>query len=182
MRSEPGKPSGWDKIIVFIAEGFGAGRVPFAPGTFGTVVGFGWIYLLLLPQCIWIYLGGIVGGFFAAIWVGARAEKVLGKKDPGSIVIDEIAALPLAFLPAVLWSLKKGTPEPFSFFWSGANILLPVAAFLAFRFFDIAKPFGIRRVQDLPGGWGLVLDDFLAALAATMPVSAALAVLPLFAE
>ena len=81
-----------NRIIVFIAEGFGAGRIPVAPGTFGTLVGFGWMYLLLLPRSLPIYLGGTIAGLAAAVWIGGLAEKALNKKDPGSIVIDEIAA------------------------------------------------------------------------------------------
>src|SRR5687768_5265945 len=148
MVREAAKRSAAEKLVIFVAEGFGIGRIPFAPGTFGTAVGFGWIYLLLLPQSIWIYFLGILAGFFGAVWLGARAEKILEKKDPGSIVIDEITALPLAFLPAVLWTADNSIPQQCSFYLKGANIWLPIIAFIGFRFFDIAKPLGIRRVQD----------------------------------
>lgn len=157
-----------DKLVLFVAEGFGSGRLPVAPGTFGTVVGFAWIYLILLPECLWLYLAGIVIGFFASVWIGGRAETLLGKSDPGSIVIDEITALPLVFLPAVIWTAQEGAPHSFSHYITRTNILIPVIAFLAFRLFDVAKPFGIRKVQSVHGGWGLTLDDFLAAVPAAM--------------
>ena len=164
----PGNRNLADKLVLFVAEGFGSGRIPVAPGTFGTVAGFGWIYLLLLPECLWLYLAGLVAGFFASIWIGGRAEKLLGKTDPGSIVIDEITALPLVFLPAVLWTTQDGAPHSFSHYLTRENILVPVIAFAAFRLFDIAKPFGIRKIQSMHGGWGLTLDDFLAAVPAAL--------------
>ena len=154
-----------DRMVLFFAEGFGVGRIPFAPGTFGTALGFAWIYLLLLNRNIWIYCVGIVLGFFLAVWLGDRAEKILQKTDPGSIVIDEITAMPLAFLPAVLLTQSDGTTASAAAFFSGKAWLLPVLTFLLFRLFDILKPLGIARVQKAPGGWGLVLDDYLAALA-----------------
>ena len=162
---EPAERSITDKIVVFVAEGLGVGRIPFAPGTFGTALGFGWIYLLLLPRNMTIYLAGIVLGFFVAVWIGHQAEKILQKTDPGSIVLDEITALPLAFLPVVLLTQSDGRTEPASAFFSGKAWLFPVLTFVLFRFFDIVKPLGIARVQKAPGGWGLVLDDYLAALA-----------------
>jgi phosphatidylglycerophosphatase A len=161
-----GKRALGDKLVLFIAHGFGAGLIPFAPGTFGTLAGYGWIYLLLLFECKWIYLAGIVVGFFAAVWIGGRAEKILDAKDPGSIVIDEVAALPLAFLPPVfLNALGARTPAFGSYFSHGElNVSTVVLPFLLFRLFDILKPLGINGLQKLPGGWGLVTDDFLAAL------------------
>src|SRR5688572_4535081 len=154
-----------DRLAVFIAEGFGSGRFPVAPGTVGTAVGFIWVYLLLLPRSMPIYVGGIVLGFFLAVYIGQRAEKVMGLKDPGSIVIDEITALPLVFLPAVLVHAQGSTlPSPYIYISSLKLFALPVVAFFLFRIFDVLKPFGIARIQDLPGGYGLVLDDFLAAI------------------
>jgi phosphatidylglycerophosphatase A len=165
---KPGGPGVADKLALFIAEGFGVGRIPFAPGTFGTLLGFVWIYLLLLPRSLPIYIAGIVLGFFLAVWLGAWGEKVAGKKDPGSIVIDEITALPLAFLPAVLVYSSTGNIPPLYLYFTGKLIAWPILTFVLFRFFDIAKPLGIARVQNIPGGLGLVLDDFLAAIPAAL--------------
>ena len=152
------------RLILLVAEGFGIGRSPVAPGTFGTLLGFVWIYLLLLPQNVALYIGGAVLGLFGAVVIGSRAEEILKKKDPGSIVIDEIASLPIVFLPVLL---KAGAQPPFYFlknYWVEL-----VLTFVLFRVFDIWKPLGIRRSQDLPGG--LVLDDALAAVAAGIALS-----------
>ena len=157
---EPGRRTAAQKLIVFVAEGFGAGRVPLAPGTVGTLVGFLWIYLLLLPGNGLIYCLGTVAGFFGSVWLGGRAEEILGRKDPGSIVIDEITALPIAFSGALL---VTGI-VPFSHFVHGKRFFVLLVTFVGFRIFDIAKPWFIVRSQNLPGGWGLTVDDFLAAL------------------
>lgn len=164
MSAQKDQRSAGEKLILFLAEGCGAGRFPVAPGTVGTLAGFAWIYLLLLPQNIWFYLVGIAAGFFAAVWIGARAEKICGQEDPGSIVIDEIAALPLAFFGSVLASAKGSATPPLTYYFSSGEILALVVAFAGFRLFDIAKPWIIHRSQEIPNGWGLVLDDFLAAL------------------
>ncbi len=151
------------KLILFFAYGFGTGCIPVAPGTFGTIVGFGWVYLLLLPRNLWIYLLGIALGFFAAVWIGGRAEEILKIKDPGSIVIDEIAAVPLAFLaPVILFSKGASTP-PLTYYFQANLWLLPVFTFVLFRLFDVTKPLFVGRSQNIKGGWGLVIDDFLAA-------------------
>jgi phosphatidylglycerophosphatase A len=153
-----------EKLILFIAEGFGSGWSPVAPGTLGTLVGFGWIYLLLLPGNIWFYLAGIIAGFFAAVWIGGAGERICGKHDPGSIVIDEIAAMPLALLGSIL-ALAQGSSVPqFREYLDGKKVLALLVAFAGFRLFDVTKPWIVGRAQTLPGGWGLVLDDFLAAL------------------
>lgn len=147
------------RLIVLLAEGFGAGRSPVAPGTLGTLVGFAWIFLLLLPRSFSFYLAGSIVGVLAAIWIGGRAEAILQAKDPGSIVIDEIAAMPLAFLP-VAWILRA-SPAFEIFARSWVELLL---CFGLFRLFDVWKPWIIRRSQSWPGG--LVVDDVLAGLAA----------------
>ena len=147
------------RLILLAAEGFGAGRSPVAPGTCGTLLGLGWIFLLLLPRSVALYLAGMIAGLVAAIWIGARAEAILQKKDPGSIVIDEIAALPIAFLPVVLMDPGQMAAHYFGHYW-----IQLILAFAFFRLFDIWKPLGIRQSQSLPAG--LVLDDVLAAGAA----------------
>jgi phosphatidylglycerophosphatase A len=159
-----GERTAADRLIVFVAEGFGSGRFPKAPGTIGTLVGLIWIYLLLIPGNVPIYFGGSLLGFFAAIWFGGKAEQILARKDPGSIVIDEMAALPIAFGGAVVFFCHGFSTPEFSFYLHGKRVLLLLVAFVGFRFFDIAKPWIIGRSQSLPGGWGLAMDDLLAAL------------------
>ena len=156
-----------DSITLFIAEGFGSGRIPVGPGTWGSLVGVAWLAVLLrLPNPLWAALGALTA-LAAAVPICARAERILGREDPGSVVLDEIVALPLTFLgPLVVlgaWPTTSDLTSLAQRFWPEW-----VVGFLAFRVFDIAKPGPIRRVQNLPSGWGVVADDVLAALAAAI--------------
>jgi phosphatidylglycerophosphatase A len=134
------------------------GRMPIVPGTFGTVLGFGWLWLLLQAGRPWLYVLGTVVGFFVSVWVGGEAEKILRLKDPNRIVIDEIIAIPVAYLPLYLSPIYTGRPLPVSL-WVGC-----VVVFVLFRILDIWKPWPVRQSQNLPGGWGLTVDDVLAAV------------------
>ena len=151
-------------LIVWIARGFGAGLSPIAPGTIGSIVGFGWHALLLWPRSPWTFALGALGGTLFAIWICGRAEQITGQHDPGSVVLDEIIAIPLAFSGwLVVVSARTGEfPGPGRFFQ--AETLAGTVGILAvFRLFDIWKPWPIRQSQALPGGWGVVADDLLAA-------------------
>lgn len=153
--------------ILFLAEGLGSGRMPMGPGTWGSVVGVLWLILLLrMPEPLWAGLLAL-GAIGIAIPICSRAERILGREDPGSVVLDEIVAVPLTFLGPLLvlgaWPAASGVAGLAHRFWPEW-----VVGFLAFRVFDIAKPGPIRRIQDLPSGWGVVADDILAALAAAV--------------
>lgn len=153
------------KLLLFIAQGFGIGRVPFAPGTFGSVIGMGWFALLLLSGNIWLFLLGTLVGLGLSVWLCDVGEKVLNAKDPGSVVFDEIAAIPVCFIGWVVIQLcRTGTFPPAEYFFSAKNWLPTLGVFAAFRFFDVLKPSPVRQSQSLPGGWGVTVDDFLAAL------------------
>ena len=162
-----------NKVLLFIAQGFGIGRVPIAPGTFGSVLGLFWFALLLLPGNIWLYLAGIIIGLALSVWLCDVGEKVLKAKDPGSVVFDEIAVIPICFLGWVAIQLCKtgAFPRP-EFFFIGHNWLPTLGVFAAFRFFDVLKPWPVRQSQSLPGGWGVTIDDFLAALYVNLVVLA----------
>lgn len=84
---------------------------------------------------------------------GDRIEALFGQKDPGAVVIDEAAGQWLA-LSALPWL----PPEAVDQVWPWA------AAFLGFRVLDVLKPFGIRKLESLPRGWGVLLDDVAAGL------------------
>lgn len=128
-----------------LALGFGAGLMPKAPGTWGTLVAF--------PVLALVQSGGtaaIIGAaalfFVIGIWASTITGRALGVADHGSIVIDEIAAflLILAFTPQTIawWAI----------------------AFLLFRLFDIAKPWPISWAdRSIKGGFGVMFDDLLAA-------------------
>ncbi len=154
-------------LVIWLAQGFGIGRMPWAPGTFGSVLGLGWFAILLLiaqsspVSAVVLFLAAIL----ASVWTCEAAEILLGEKDPGSIVLDEIVALPTCFLGWVfhLW-LQLGALPSWDFFFGPTTWFLALGVFLAFRFFDIAKPWPVRQSQSLPRGWGVVVDDQLAAV------------------
>lgn len=150
---------------LWIAQGFGVGRIPFAPGTFGSVLGVGWFFLLMTARSPWVLGFGALGGIALSVWLCGFGERKLGQKDPGSVVLDEIAALPVCFLFWVgylTWS--TGVFPRGMDFLSHGRVWLTVGTFAAFRVFDIAKPWPVRQSQVLPGGWGITVDDLLAAL------------------
>jgi phosphatidylglycerophosphatase A len=154
-----------NRLILFIAQGFGVGRIPVAPGTFGSVLGLGWFALLLRTGNFWEFLGGIILGLALSVWLCGTGEKILNQKDPGSVVMDEIAAMPLCFLGLILHEFfKHGTLLPLSFFFSRSGWWILLLGFGAFRLFDIWKPWPVRQSQNLPGGWGVTVDDALAAV------------------
>lgn len=154
----------------------GVGLIPIAPGTWGSAVGvvlyLGLGHLTervfnfsvergldLSPQqfpgiLTTVLLLTILLVSLAGTWAATRAEKLLGKKDPGAVVVDEVAGQLITFL-FVPW-LTTWT-------WS------VVAGFVAFRVFDIWKPYPVRRLEGLGGGLGIMADDMLAGFyAATL--------------
>jgi phosphatidylglycerophosphatase A len=150
-----------DKIALWLAQGLGIGRIPIMPGTFGSVLGFFWFLLIVAPGNFAVFTVAILFGFFVSVLCSEIGEKILGQKDPGSIVIDEIIAIPVCFLgwmtiePAIsgpMWFLTEGR-------WKTTLAIL-----VAFRVFDIWKPWPVRQSQRLPGGWGVTVDDVLAAI------------------
>ena len=154
-----------ESLVLFIAEGFGTGRVPKAPGTVGTVVGLGWMLALLASGSLACYLGGTAVGLALSVWLCGRAETLLGKADPGSVVLDEIAAMPVCFGVWIAFHLPDsgGLPSP-SLLLTGSGAWMLVLGFALFRLFDIAKPWPVHQSQQLPGGWGITTDDLLAAV------------------
>jgi phosphatidylglycerophosphatase A len=129
-----------------IAFSGGAGLVPVAPGTFGTLLAFP-IYDLLVPRLgDWTFLALLAGLFVLGIWACGRTGRALGAPDHGALVWDEtIAFLLILFFTPAGWA------------WQ-------VLAFLLFRIFDIAKPTPIRYFdRKWKNGFGVMFDDVLAA-------------------
>lgn len=158
-----------DRLVLWVAQGFGSGRLPAGPGTWGSVVGVLWLVGLLSLGSALGWAVGTLAGLALSVVACSRAETLLGRTDPPSVVIDEIAALPLTFLgPWVAlgsWpaDLAAQPSDVFQRFWPEL-----LTGFLAFRVFDIAKPGPIGRLQSLPRGWGVTADDIAAALAAAV--------------
>ncbi len=140
------------KGVMFLATGGRVGDIPVAPGTFGSLVGLPLVYLFAMAG--WPIAALLTGALaLAAVWVAGRAEKLLQAKDPGCIVIDEIAGMCVALL-AVPLTVNTG-----------------IAGFFLFRFFDIVKPPPARQVEKLlPGGWGVVMDDVVAGIMANIAI------------
>ncbi len=134
-----------NRLIKFLAAGFGAGWFPVAPGTVGSLVGVGYWWLLCRcnPWAHWLIFAA---GVLFAIWCAGEAAEILRRPDPSSVVIDEIAAMPLALAGLAMrpWEILLG--------------------FVCFRVFDVWKPPPVRQAEDFSGGLGIVLDDLLAAL------------------
>ena len=152
-------------VALWIAQGFGAGRIPWGPGTFGSLVGLLWFALLLRTHNLWVFAAGTIAGIALSVWLCGIAEKMLGRKDPGSIVLDEIAAMPVCFLSWMAILIHNtGSLPTLEAFYGARNWPLSLGVFAAFRFFDIVKPWPVRQSQSLPGGWGVTVDDLLAAL------------------
>lgn len=153
-----------NRLGLFVAQGFGVGRCPWAPGTFGTVLGVPWALLLLLPGRLWVFVLGMVAGLALSVWLCGAAERFLGFTDPGSVVLDEMVAYPICLMPAILshWRMTGAVPASCEFL-AGKGLILIIMTFVAFRLLDILKPWPIRWSQRLPGGWGITMDDVLAA-------------------
>ena len=134
-----------EKLITFLATGFGSGLSTVAPGTLGTLVGV-LICLLCLPMPWTFRLLFVLALLVLSIYVADKAEKIYQKKDDQRIVIDEIIGLQITMLPVPI------------------NILNLCTAFVLFRIFDIWKPFPVKNLQGLPGGWGVVIDDVAAGI------------------
>ncbi len=135
-----------NRFVLFLATGFGVGYSPVAPGTLGTLIAIP-VYYFLSNISSPIYEITLTGFFFLSVWISENAEKAFGKKDDRRIVIDEM----MGFLITMLWVPK--------------TIRFVIIGFFLFRFFDILKPFPIRRLErGLKGGFGVVLDDVMAGV------------------
>ena len=137
------------KLALALSTWFGSGLLPRAPGTFGTVAA---IPVVLGMNClgVWPALVFLIAFTFGAVWSSQVSRRLLGPTDPSEVVIDEVAGflLTMLFLP------------------HSRTILF--AGFILFRFFDIIKPYPIKRIERLKGGYGIVMDDMMAGLYAHM--------------
>ena len=137
------------KLTLFVASGFGLGLVaPFAPGTFGSLPGLA-LACLATTLPLWLQVPLCTLLTLAAVPVCGAAEKYLGIKDDGRIAADEWMLFPIAVIGLPLSSLPWWTVALF---------------FLVVRIMDIVKPYPCRGLQSIPGGRGIVVDDFAANL------------------
>lgn len=134
----------------------GVGYAPVAPGTAASALTAGLLWLLPPSRPALVVFVVVVTA--AGTWAADVAERALGRKDPGAIVIDEVAGMALSVL------LLPRT----------AGVLL--AAFVLFRVFDVVKPYPANALQRLRGGAGVMLDDLVAGVYALVVLLAARAV------
>ena len=157
-------------LYKIVATSFGAGYLPIAPGTWGAVVGC----LPLLAYhayttasyslLFWTIFALIIAGVTALGALAARKLEPAWGKDPSRIVLDETVGVWIA-----LWMIP----------WTTYHV---VFGFLLFRFFDIAKPLGIRRLEKVPNGWGVMLDDVLAGVYSNICLQIVLVLWPLLSN
>jgi phosphatidylglycerophosphatase A len=142
---------------------FGLGYLPLVPGTWGSLGG-----LIVFYPLAWYlgYTGGLLGVLFAlcvlagiiGISLGHWANEAFGKKDPGQFVLDEVVGMwfSLMLIPfAGLMGLK-------------GLLFVGLVQFVLFRIFDILKPTPARQLENLPGGWGIMMDDVMAGIYANL--------------
>jgi len=185
------------RFALFIATACGLGYIPAAPGTFGSLAGLllallpFWVLLEASLRGIAIHIGPpgteadpvlffqcLLAAALAAIgvWTAGRASAFWGEKDPQRVVIDEVSGQHLALLlgcGAPIWRkiselTAPGVPLGLISLRSPLNWKYLLVGFILFRAFDIWKPFPVRRAESLPGGWGIMADDWVAALYAAL--------------
>ncbi|MGH9941217.1 MAG: phosphatidylglycerophosphatase A family protein [Pyrinomonadaceae bacterium] len=179
----PRRRSARDYLALGIAT-CGVGLLPIAPGTWGSLVGVG-LYLVThaaserafnyfaalgfgLPPLVafqtTLVLLLLIGMTIAGVWAASRCESLLGRKDPGAVVVDEVIGqlITFAFVPYAVgaWAIMVG--------------------FLVFRLFDIWKPYPIRRLEALESGLGVMADDVLAGFYAATTMSLLISIYLLF--
>jgi phosphatidylglycerophosphatase A len=149
--------SALDYLALAIAT-WGVGYLPLMPGTFGSLAGLG-VFLLLgsLP----LQIGAVVAITWAGIWSASRTERILRLKDPGRVVVDEVAGQMIALLPLSVFAVSSRG------FWI-------TVSFILFRLFDIFKPYPARKFEGLHGGLGIMADDLVAGVYAALIVAGGL--------
>ncbi len=159
-----------------IATWFGTGLLPIAPGTSGSLAAFPFAYIISVYSSPYVLVIGIVALFFIGMQASNNVEKSARKEDPGFIVVDEVVGQWIALLPLAFLYNYVG---PDLSFWFFAPIA--VVAFLAFRIYDIWKPWPINYVdKNVSGGLGIMLDDVIAGIYALIITSAMAVVMSIY--
>ncbi|MDR2628538.1 MAG: phosphatidylglycerophosphatase A [Puniceicoccales bacterium] len=131
---------------------FGLGKFPAMPGTLGSFMGLLLHIILIQNLSIFPMIFTLIAIILLAIVICDMAEKMFEEKDPSCVILDEFVAMPICFL-----GIKHFVPATIAM-WK-----IWVLGFIIFRIFDVLKPFGIKKSQDLSGGIGIVIDDIIAA-------------------
>lgn len=138
-----------------IATGFGAGYFPYGPGTMGAILAvaiyIGLSFTLSYSSLFIVLLALIVVFTVLGVWSGTVSEKYWGE-DPSRVVVDEMVGQ---------WIVMTAIPQSLGWKYMLASLIL-------FRFFDIVKPLGVRKMEQLGGGLGIMADDILAGIYGAM--------------
>lgn len=134
------------RLAVFLATVAYCGYFPVAPGTVGSAAGLVVYLLVWWTRSPLLEASLILGTFAIGTWAATHAERFFGGIDPGAVVIDEVLGMliTLALLPVSMTGVAAG--------------------FLLFRLFDVVKPYPAGRMEHLPGGYGIMLDDAMAGV------------------
>ena len=140
---------------------FGLGRLPLAPGTWGSLPP-----VIIFALCSWfgaspalitnVMAALVLAGGFVCVQYAPAAIAATGKNDPREVVADEFAGQAVVFLLSPFLAMGSAT---------GRQIFITAfTGFVLFRLFDISKPWPIRRLEKYPAGWGILADDLLAGV------------------
>ncbi len=143
-----------EKLALWLAIWFGCGFVPHAPGTVGSLAALPVYIVASMAGPAAVFAAG-VAVTIAGIWASNHVARMLDRSDPQIIVIDEVAGvlLTLAAAPPNAWGVGLG--------------------FVLFRAFDQLKPWPVRHFENMPGGYGVMMDDVVAAAVAALVLLAA---------
>jgi phosphatidylglycerophosphatase A len=176
------------RLALFIATACGLGYIPVAPGTWGSLGGvIIWVLILFhLPlnlspalhetnqtRIFWLAWTGLPVAAILAIvgvWASDRAAKSARLKDPQFVVIDEVSGQHLALLLGAALPIFRGAAN-LNVEWlgnGGLGLKYLLLGFILFRVFDIWKPFPARQAESLPGGWGIMADDWISGVYAAI--------------
>ena len=181
------------RFALFVATACGLGYLPKAPGTWGSLGGIillfvPWLFLgaavrilggvmfygfdpLLVANCLFGFAAASMG-----VWSANRAARFWQQKDPQRVVIDEVSGQHLTLLlgctAPIWWRPESDSSGGFALglltFHSALGWKYLLLGFILFRLFDIWKPFPVRQAESLPGGWGIMADDWVAAIYAAI--------------
>ncbi len=133
-------------VAMFVWTAGYSGLVPIAPGTAGSVVGLVLVLGARLFEQLWVEPIAVLVVVAGGVWSANKAEVYYKRKDPGQVVIDEVAGMLLTML------------------WIDASMAWMAVGFLLFRCFDVVKPFPVNKIEQVSGGWGVIGDDLAAGL------------------
>jgi len=159
--TDSARPTPWSHPAVILATGLWIGRMPVAPGTFGSLLGLPLAWAISLIAIPWLQAAAIIAICILGVPIcTAAARRLSGSKDPQQIVLDEIAGIAITFslVPHVLMR----------------HPLVLLIGFALFRFFDITKLPPARQLERLPTGLGIMADDWAAGVYACLVLHAIL--------